>query len=79
MTTGNKIHAAATRAKTRQLSGHFPESDVITFRTMAAEQNKDVQELLAEAINLVFERYSLPRRIPIASGRRKRPSGPKPT
>jgi len=66
-----------TRTGTRQLSGHFPENDVITFRTMAAAQNKDVQELLAEAINLVFERYSLPRRIDITSGRRKRPNGPK--
>jgi hypothetical protein len=63
---------AETRASTRQLSGHFPAEDVQAFRVLAAELDRDVQELLAEAINMVFERHGRPNRIEITSGRRKR-------
>jgi len=63
---------AATRAATRQLSGHFPADAVQAFRVLAAEQDMDVQELLAEGINMVFERFGRANRIEITSGRRKR-------
>lgn len=63
---------AETRVATRQLSGHFPAEDVQAFRVLAAEQDRDVQELLAEAINMIFDRYGKPNRIEITSGRRKR-------
>ncbi len=63
---------AATRATTRQLSGHFPADAVQAFRVLAAEQDMDVQELLAEGINMVFQRFGRPDRIAITSGRRKR-------
>jgi hypothetical protein len=63
---------AATRAATRQLSGHFPAEAVKAFRVLAADQDMDVQELIAEGLNMVFERYGLPDRIEITSGRRKR-------
>ncbi|OYV24721.1 MAG: hypothetical protein B7W99_00915 [Rhodospirillales bacterium 20-58-10] len=63
---------AETRADTRQLSGHFPAEDVKAFKRMALEQDMDVQEMIAEAINMAFERHGLPNRINITSGRRKR-------
>jgi hypothetical protein len=63
---------AKTRTDTRQLSGHFPSGDVQAFRVLAAENDMDVQELLAEAMNMTFERYGRPNRIPVTSGRRKR-------
>jgi len=63
---------ATTRAATRQLSGHFPADAVQAFRVLAAEQDMDVQELLAEGINMVFQRFGRPERIEITSGRRKR-------
>jgi len=63
---------AATRSDTRQLSGHFPADAVKAFRVLAADQDMDVQELLAEGINMVFERFGRPERIEITSGRRKR-------
>jgi hypothetical protein len=44
----------------------------LAFRAHAAAQEKDVQELLAQAINLIFERDGLPNRIPVMSGRRTR-------
>jgi hypothetical protein len=63
---------AATRTGTRTLSGHFPAHAVQAFRVLAAEQDMDVQELMAEGINMVFERFGRPDRIEITSGRRKR-------
>jgi hypothetical protein len=63
---------SATRIDARNLSGYFPTPDVIAFRALAASQEKDVQELLAEGLNVIFERYGLPNRIPIVSGRRTR-------
>lgn len=63
---------AATRAATRQVSGHFPADAVKAFRVLAADQDMDVQELLAEGMNMVFERYGRPERIEVTSGRRKR-------
>jgi hypothetical protein len=52
------------------LSGHYPAEDVQAFRILAAEQDKDVQELLAEAMNMLFDRYGRPNRVPVTSGRR---------
>jgi hypothetical protein len=63
---------AETRGATRQLSGRFPAEDVQAFRLLAAEQDRNVREPLAEGLNMVFERHGDPNRIPIASGRRKR-------
>jgi len=63
---------AETRLDTRQLSGHFPADDVKAFKRMALEHDMDVQEMLAEALNMAFERYGQPNRLQIISGRRKR-------
>jgi hypothetical protein len=46
--------------------------DACAFRALAAVQAKDVQELLGEAINLVFEKYGVPNRVESISGRRTR-------
>jgi hypothetical protein len=61
---------AQTREGTRQISGHYPADEVQAFRILAAEQDKDVQELLAEAMNMIFERYGRGNRVPVTSGRR---------
>ncbi len=61
---------AATREGARSVAGHYPAEQVQAFRVLAAAQDKDVQQLLAEGINYVFERYGVPERIPIFSGRR---------
>ncbi len=70
--TALNYRTAATRAATRQVSGHFPADAVKAFRVLAADQDMDVQELLAEGMNMVFERYGRPERIEVTSGRRKR-------
>jgi hypothetical protein len=65
-------HSFSVALDARNLSGYIPPPDVIAFRALAASQEKDVQELLDEAINVIFERKGLPNRIPITSGRRTR-------
>jgi hypothetical protein len=42
------------RVDARNLSGYFPTPDVIAFRALAASQEKDVQELLGEAVNVIL-------------------------
>ena len=63
---------AKTRIETRSVSAHFPAEPVHAFRVLAASEDKDVQQLLAEAINLLFERKGVKARIPVFSGRRTR-------
>ena len=63
---------AKTRIETRSVSAHFPAEPVHAFRVLAASEDKDVQQLLAEAINLLFEQKGVKARIPVFSGRRKR-------
>ena len=63
---------AQTRANTRQVAGHFAPEVAQALRMLAAEQDKDNQELLAEALNMLFQRYGKPTRVEIESGRRKK-------
>jgi hypothetical protein len=42
------------------------------LRVLAAEQDREHQELLAEALNMLFERYGKPTRAEVTAGRRKR-------
>jgi hypothetical protein len=63
---------AQTRAETRQVSGHFKPDVAQALRLIAAEQGRDIQEILAEALNMVFARYGKPTRAEISSGRRKK-------
>jgi|SRR6516165_7157181 hypothetical protein len=63
---------AQTRADTRQVSGHFKPDVAQTLRLIAAEQGRDIQEILAEALNMVFARYGKAVRVEVNSGRRKK-------
>ncbi len=63
---------AKTRSDTRQIGGHFPPEVAQTLRLIAVEQDKDVQEMLAEALNMLFTRYGKPVRVEVTSGRRNR-------
>lgn len=63
---------AQTRSDTRQISGHFKTEVSQTLRLIAVEQDRDIQEILAEALNMVFERYGKITRAGVTSGRRKK-------
>ena len=69
---GTAYRTAQTRADTRQVSGHFKVEVSQTLKLIAAEQDRDIQEILAEALNMVFERYGKPVRAEVTSGRRKK-------
>ncbi|WP_159013925.1 ribbon-helix-helix domain-containing protein [Acidisoma sp. S159] len=69
---GRSYRTAQTRQDTRQVSGHFNPEVAQTLRLIAAEQNKDVQEVLAEALNMAFTRYGKAVRAEVKSGRRKK-------
>lgn len=61
---------AKTRLDARYIGGKFPAEPVLAFRVLASAEEKDVQQLLAEAMNLLFERRGIDARFPIDSGRR---------
>jgi hypothetical protein len=63
---------AQTRSDTRQVSGHFKPEVSQTLRLIAVEQDRDVQEILAEALNMVFQRYGKATRADVTSGRRRK-------
>jgi hypothetical protein len=63
---------AQTRNDTRQVSGHFKPDVAQTLRLIAVEQDRDIQEILAEALNMMFERYGKATRAEVTSGRRKK-------
>jgi hypothetical protein len=63
---------AQTRTNTRQIAGHFPAEVAQALRLLAAEQDKDNQELLAEALTMLFKRYGKPVAVEVESGRRKK-------
>lgn len=73
--SGPAYRTAQTRSDTRQVSGHFKVEVSQTLKLIAVEQDRDIQEILAEALNMVFERYGKPTRAEVTSGRRKKPIG----
>ncbi len=70
--TKPSYRVAKTRDGARSVAGHFPAEQVKAFRVLAASEEKDVQQLLAEAINLLFKQKGVKARIPVFSGRRTR-------
>ena len=67
-----RYRTAQTRVETRQVSGHFKPDVAQTLRLIAAEQERDIQEILAEALNMVFARYGKAVRAEVSSGRRRK-------
>jgi hypothetical protein len=63
---------AQTRQGSRQVSGHFKADVAQALRMLAAEQDREQQELLAEALNMLFERYGKAMRAVPLGTRRKR-------
>ena len=70
--SGRSYRTAQTRSDTRQVSGHFRPEVQQALKLIAVEQDRDVQEILAEALNMVFSRYGKPTRAEVTSGRRKK-------
>ena len=72
METMPKGRMAQTRENSRQVSGHYKPEVAQALRLLAAEQDREQQDLLAEALNMLFERYGkTTRATPLGSRRRK--------
>jgi hypothetical protein len=63
---------ARTRINSRQVSAHFAPEVVQTLRLIAAEQDREQQDLMAEALNMLFERYGKPALAKVLGTRRAR-------
>ena len=50
-----------------QIAAFFPEDVRAQLKVVAAEQRRDVQDLLAEALNLIFVKYGKPEIAPVKS------------
>lgn len=50
-----------------QIAAFFPEEVRSQLKVVAAEQRRDVQDLLAEALNLIFVKYGKPEIAPTKS------------
>ena len=67
---------AATREDTRQVSGHYKAEVAQALRMLAAEQDREQQDMLAEALNMLFERYGkLTRAAPLGTRKKRRRVG----
>lgn len=43
---------AATRVQTKQVSGHYLKVDYMTLKTIGVEQDKTIQDMLGEALEM---------------------------
>lgn len=68
-TTATTAKNATTRSPSRQgavqIAAFFPEDVRAQLKVVAAEQRRDVQDLLAEALNLIFVKYGKPEIAPV--------------
>ena len=69
ITPANSPTPASVRPPSRQgavqIAAFFPEDVRAQLKVVAAEQRRDVQDLLAEAINLIFVKYGKPEIAPV--------------
>jgi hypothetical protein len=56
--------AQRSRVGTRAITVHFPEEVRRQLKGMAGEQGRDVADMVAEALNLLFVRYRRPELAP---------------
>lgn len=59
--------AQASRAGTKAITGHFPPQVRYQLRLLAAEQDRKVEDMLAEALNRLFAAYNKPEIAPTAA------------
>jgi len=55
------VTAANTREGKKAIAGYYPENVWLQFKTIGLEAGgKSMQDLLAEALNLLFSKYKKP-------------------
>ena len=56
--------AAATRRGTKAITVHFPEDVRRQLKSLAAEEGRSMEDMVAEALNLLFARHRKPELAP---------------
>jgi hypothetical protein len=56
--------AASVRLGTKAITVHFPEEVRRQLKSMAAEEGRSMEDMVAEALNLLFVRYRKPELAP---------------
>ncbi len=51
------IASAPSRRETKAITVHFPEGVRRQLKSMAAEEGRSMEDMIAEALNLLFVRY----------------------
>jgi hypothetical protein len=72
LVASSPARVAQTRTHSRQVAGHYRPEVAQALRLLAAEQDREQQDLLAEALNMLFERYGkVTRAEPLGTRRRR--------
>ncbi|MDE0371613.1 MAG: hypothetical protein OXI73_03595 [Rhodospirillales bacterium] len=53
------------RARTKAITGHFPPEVRHQLKVLAAEQDRTMEDMLAEALNMLFSAYHKPEVAPV--------------
>ena len=57
-----------SRQGTKAITGHFPPNVRYQLKLLAAEQNRTMEDMLAEALNRLFAAYNKPEIAPTGTG-----------
>jgi predicted HicB family RNase H-like nuclease len=69
MLQGPSPAAAPSRRDTKAITVHFPEEVRRQLKSMAAEEGRSMEDMIAEALNLLFVSYRKPELAPRKSGK----------
>ncbi len=61
--------AAPSRRDTKAITVHFPEDVRRQLKSIAAEEGRSMEDMVAEALNLLFVRYRKPELAPRKDGK----------
>lgn len=62
--TSPKSVAQPSRSGTKAVTGHFPPAVRYQLKLLAAEQGRTMEDMLAEALNMLFAAYNKPEIVP---------------
>lgn len=64
-----RLANSSSRQGTKAITVHFPEDVRRQLKSMAAEEGRSMEDMVAEALNLLFVRYRRPELAPRKEGK----------
>ncbi len=62
--TESRAHGQRSRIGTKPITGHYPPQVRSQLKILAAEQERTMEDMLAEGLNLLFSAYGKPELAP---------------